>query len=113
LELFFKFQGPNCEIRDSGLIFDKPMGFFAKLSGIINFGIIFLKKTRGPSPRVRGPRPTSVDGGPWRCGRERGGAPAGAQRAGAIARRRLPRGVEEGEGDAAVPGVPTPETGRW
>jgi hypothetical protein len=78
LELFFKFQGPNYEIRDYGLIFEKPKGFFAKLLVIIDFRIIFLKKTCGPNPRVRGPRPASIHGGPRWCGQERGGAPAEA-----------------------------------
>jgi hypothetical protein len=43
LELFFKNQRSNCEIRDYRLILEKPRGFFAKLSGIIHFGIIFLR----------------------------------------------------------------------
>jgi hypothetical protein len=61
-ELLFKFQGPNREIRDCGLIFETPRGFFAKLSGIIDFGIIFPKKTRGPrGPVYHGP---FVDGWP-------------------------------------------------
>jgi hypothetical protein len=62
LELLFKFLGPNREIRDCGLISEKPRGFFTKLPGIIDFRIIFPKKTRRPSPRVRGPRRPGL---PW------------------------------------------------
>jgi hypothetical protein len=68
LESPFKFPGPNHEIRDRGLIFEKPRGFFAKLLGIIDFGIIFLKKTCGPSTRVCG---SHRPGLPWTV---RGGA---------------------------------------
>jgi hypothetical protein len=34
-------------------------------------GIIFLKETRGPSPRVRGPRAAPVHGGPRSLSRRR------------------------------------------
>jgi hypothetical protein len=62
------------------LIFEKSRGFFAKLPGIIDFGIILLKKTRGPCP-------PSVHGGPRRCGRERGGARDDLTRDGAAVKR--------------------------
>jgi hypothetical protein len=44
LELLFKNQGSNCEIMDYMLILEKPRGFLAKLPGIINFRIIFVRK---------------------------------------------------------------------
>jgi hypothetical protein len=44
LELFFKNQGSNYEIMNCGLILEKSRGFSAKLLGIINFGIIFVRK---------------------------------------------------------------------
>jgi hypothetical protein len=86
LELFFKFQGPNCEIKDRGLIFEKPRGFFAKLLGIIDFRIIHVRKKMWTQSTGRGPHLALVHGGPRQCSRESGGAPAGAQRAGATTR---------------------------
>jgi hypothetical protein len=81
--IIFKFQGSNCEIRDCGLIFEKPRGFVAKLSGIIVFGIIFVRKKCGLGPRAMDHvRPRSTV--------DHGGAPAGAWCAGAMARWRLP-----------------------
>jgi hypothetical protein len=62
LELFFQFQGPNCEIRDCGLIFENPGGFFAKLPGIIDFRIIFVRKKMWTRSTGRGPRPVPVHG---------------------------------------------------
>jgi hypothetical protein len=110
LELLLKNQGSNYEIRGCGFILEKPRGFFAKLPGIIDSGIIFVRKKPWTRSMGRGPRPTSVHGGPQWCGQEHSGVPAGAQRAGAMAHRWLPRGAEEGEGDVVVSGVPSPET---
>jgi hypothetical protein len=111
LELFFKIQGPNYEIRDYGLIFESPRGFFAKLSGIIDFGIIFVRKNTWTRSTGRGPCLASIHGGPWQCGRERGGAPAEARCAGAMTHRRLLRGAEEGEGDGGKAAVMTARGG--
>jgi hypothetical protein len=103
LELFFKNQGSNCEIRD----------FFAKLSGIIDSGTIFVRKKLWTRSTGRGPRPASVHSGPWQCGQERSGAPARARRASAMAHRRSPRRAEEGEEGVAVSGAPSPDMEWW
>jgi hypothetical protein len=66
------------------------MGFVAKLPRIIDFGIIFVGKKTSTRSKGRGPRPASVHGGPWWCGRKHGGAPTRAWRAGAMAHRQLP-----------------------
>jgi hypothetical protein len=59
--LFFKNQGSNSEIMDCGLILEKHRGFFAKLSGIIDFRIIFIRKKSWTTSGL----------GPWRTGRGR------------------------------------------
>jgi hypothetical protein len=62
--IIFQKQGSNCEIMDCGLILEKPRGFSAKLPGIIDFGIIFVRKKSWTQSTGRGPRPASVHGGP-------------------------------------------------
>jgi hypothetical protein len=52
----------------------KPRGLNAKCQKLEFPGIIFLKETRGPTPRVRGPRAMPVHGGPRSLSRRR---PAG------------------------------------
>jgi hypothetical protein len=56
---------------DCGLILKKLRGLNEKCRKLEFPGIIFLKETRGPSPRVRGPRATPVHGGPWSLSRSR------------------------------------------
>jgi hypothetical protein len=64
LELFFKNQGSNCETMDCRLILEKTRGFFAKLLGIIDFRIIFVRKKSWTRSTDRLPHPASVHGGP-------------------------------------------------
>jgi hypothetical protein len=57
-ELFVKkiqILRPNCKFLDCGLLLEKPRGLSAKCLKLEFPGIIFLKETRGPSPRARGP----------------------------------------------------------
>jgi hypothetical protein len=110
--IFFKNQGSNYEIKDYGLILEKPRGFFATLQGIINSRIIFVRKKPWTWSTGHGPHPALVHGGLRWCGQEHGGVPAGARRGGATSHRRLLRGAGEGEGDVAVSGVHSPETER-
>jgi hypothetical protein len=60
----FQILGPNCKFLDYGLILEKPRGLSAKCLKLKFPGIIFLKETRGLSPRAHGPRATPVHGGP-------------------------------------------------
>jgi hypothetical protein len=53
--IIFQILGPNCKIMDRGLILEKPWGLNAKCLKLDFPGIVFLKETHGPSPRVRGP----------------------------------------------------------
>jgi hypothetical protein len=53
LELFFKNQESNYEIRDYGLILEKPSGFFAKLPELSILGLFLRGKSRGLGPQAR------------------------------------------------------------
>jgi hypothetical protein len=48
----FQIVGPNYKFSDCGLILEKPRGLNAKCLKLEFPGIIFLKETRGPSPRA-------------------------------------------------------------
>jgi hypothetical protein len=56
---------------DCGLISKKPRGLNAKCPKLDFPGIVFLKETRGPSPRVHGSRAAPVHGGPRSPSRRR------------------------------------------
>jgi hypothetical protein len=62
--IIFQIPRPNCKIMNCGLISKKPRCLSAKCQKLNFLGIIFLKETRGPSPRFRGPRAAPVHGEP-------------------------------------------------
>jgi hypothetical protein len=99
LELFFKTQGSNYEILDCGLILEKPKGFFAKLPGIVDFEIIFVRKMSWTRSTSHGPRPPSVHGRPAIDG---GTELTGAQPPAAPMRKDAGQGVGEGEGEGSA-----------
>jgi hypothetical protein len=95
LELFFKIEGRNYEIMDHGLILEKLGGFFAKLSGLIDFKLIFVRKKMWTQSTGRGPRLASVHGGPAMDG---GTEFTGARPPAALVRKGAGQGQERKRG---------------
>jgi hypothetical protein len=95
LEFFFKFQGPNCKIRDCGLILKKMRGLSTKCQKLEFLGIV-----RRPSPRVRGRR---LPGPSWTKSTSPWTAPARST----VDRRPL---LRSGAHRARPPATPVPES---
>jgi hypothetical protein len=53
--IIFQIPGSDCKFLDCGLILEKLRGLNAKCLKLDFPGIVFLKETHGPNPRVRGP----------------------------------------------------------
>jgi hypothetical protein len=99
------FQKPGVSVQnlDRGLILEKPRGFFAKMLGIIDFGIIFVRKKSWTRSTGRAPHPASVHGGPrtrprWWL--------AGAQPSGRSGPRQLATRVATQSGRGSMTGEP-------
>jgi hypothetical protein len=80
---------------DYGLILEKLRGLSAKCPKLDFPGIVFLKKTRGPSPRVRGLR---RNGPPWTDGHCRSRELTGARPPAALVPESSDRGAGERKG---------------
>jgi hypothetical protein len=81
---------------DCRLILEKPRGLSAKCLKLDFPGIVFLKKTHGPSPRVRGLR---RPGPPWAGGHCRSRELAGARPSAAPVPKSSDRGQARGRAD--------------
>jgi hypothetical protein len=94
---------------DCGLILEKPKGLSAKCPKLDFSGIVFLKKTRGPSPRVRGLR---RPGPPWTGGLCRSRELTGSRPLAAPVPESSDRGAGERKGGPANSMAGLPRLGR-
>jgi hypothetical protein len=112
----FQILGPNCKFSDCRLILEKSRGLNAKCLKLEFPGIIFLKETRGPSPRAvnrAGRARSTVDRrrrGPKAP--ERGGALAGVRPPTALVHQSSPAGAQKREKSTGISARASPELGR-
>jgi hypothetical protein len=95
---------------DCGLILEKLRDLSAKCPKLDFPGIVFLKKTRGSSPRVRGLR---WPGPPWTGGHCRSQELAGARALAALVPESSDRGAGERKGGPVNSMAMLPQLGRW
>jgi hypothetical protein len=94
---------------DYGLILEKPRGLSVKCLKLDFSGIVFLKKTHGPSPRVRGLR---RPGPPWTGGHCRPRELVGARPSAVPVPESSDRGAGEREGGLTNSMAGFPQLGR-
>jgi hypothetical protein len=111
----FQILGPNYKFLDCGLILEKPRGLNAKCLKLEFPGIIFLKETRGPSPRAvnRGGRARSTMDRRRREPKapERGGALTGVRPPAAPVYQSSPAGAQKRERSTGISARASPELG--
>jgi hypothetical protein len=111
----FQILEPNCKFLDCGLILEKPRGLNAKCQKLEFPGIIFLKETCGPSPRVvnrAGRARSTVDRrrrGPKAS--EHDGALTGVRPPAAPVHQSSPAGVQKRERSTGISARASPELG--
>jgi hypothetical protein len=96
--IIFQTRGSDLNIMDCGLILEKLRALCVKYPKLDFPIIVFLKKTGGPSPRVRGLR---QPGSPWTGGHCRSRELAGARPLAAPVPESSDRGVGERKGGPA------------